>query len=180
MKGAIFKGISDLVRTSYGEEIWDRIRRTAECSDPVFVVHQDYPDVLAPRLIVAAATELEIDPHDVMVAVGRSWLTTTGQKTYPSLFAIAGNDVREFLMGIHRVHAFATRGTADASPPRFEYEEIDADRLRVHYFSERALCSLLEGIILGAGDHFGERLAVRQTACVATGAPHCTMEVTFG
>jgi len=49
----------------------------------------------------------------------------------------------------------------------------------MHYRSKRRLCPVLRGLIEGVGMLFDEKLTVRETACVGTGADHCIMEVTF-
>jgi hypothetical protein len=78
-----------------------------------------------------------------------------------------------------KVHKQATKNILNATPPRFEYEELPDGRLLMHYRSERKLCSVLRGLILGVGIYFNEKLQVMETACMNNGSPRCTMEVTF-
>lgn len=50
----------------------------------------------------------------------------------------------------------------------------------VHYDSGRRLCAMAEGMIEAAAAHFGEPLALAQTACTRDGASRCTFVATFG
>ena len=47
------------------------------------------------------------------------------------------------------------------------------------YRSPRKMCSFAEGLLLGAADHFGERLTIAQPACMKRGDDHCVLEITF-
>jgi predicted hydrocarbon binding protein len=48
----------------------------------------------------------------------------------------------------------------------------------VSYTSERRLCRLLEGLVLGTAEHYGETLAVEEIQCMHQGDPGCVFTVT--
>ena len=58
----------------------------------------------------------------------------------------------------------ATRNIAGAVPPRFDYEELPDGRLLMHYHSQRGLCPVLRGLILGVGLYFNQEVQVKETA----------------
>jgi predicted hydrocarbon binding protein len=47
----------------------------------------------------------------------------------------------------------------------------------ISYTSERRLCDLLEGLVLGTGRHFGERLTVEHVQCMERGDVGCAVLV---
>ena len=47
------------------------------------------------------------------------------------------------------------------------------------YRSPRKMCSFAEGLLLGAADHFAERLTIEQPFCMKRGDPQCVLECTF-
>lgn len=179
MKGVVNKGIQELVEQRFGTEVWQRVKSAAGCDEPFFATSEDYPDELTLALIGAISQIADLSPETVQIEFGRFWVTNTGRATYPSLFQIAGKDPRELLRNLNRIHEQVTRSIANASPPHFECEELPDGRLRMHYHSERGLCAVVHGLILGVGDLFGQELRVQETACARQGAACCTMEVTF-
>ncbi len=179
MKGVINKGIHDFVNNTFGEEAWENVKKRAKCDEPFFAVSEDYPDAMTFALAQAASDVTGLCLDDVLVEYGKFWIGNTAIEIYPSYFNIAGSTSRDFLRNMDKVHEHVTRSIANAKPPHFEYEELEDGRLLMHYRSERGLCRVLQGLILGVGLHFGEDLQVRETACKHAGAPHCTMEVTF-
>lgn len=50
MYGLLLENLSDYVKTVYGEEKWDEIRRQVGIDAPVFSVHQVYPENLLNKL----------------------------------------------------------------------------------------------------------------------------------
>ncbi len=179
MKGVINKGIQDLVESHYGPESWQKVQDLADCKEPFFAVSKDYPDAMTMALIMATAKVSGQDPAEVMIAFGRHWVSEVGAKCYPAFYQIAGDNPREFLLNMNAVHEQVTRNMDEASPPSFIYEELPGGRLLLHYESERSLCPVLKGLILGVGDYFGQELTVVETSCQKKGDPRCTMEVTF-
>ncbi len=179
MKGIINKGIQELVEAKFGAEAWDKIKETAKCGEPFFLASDSYPDQMTLDLVDAASEVSGLAPETVMVEFGKFWVPNTGAKAYPSFFKLAGKNAREFLLSMDKVHKEVTKNLSNAKLPGFEYEEPPDGRLLMRYWSERKLCAVLRGLILGVGVYFGEELEVRETACMHKGDPQCIMEVTF-
>ncbi len=62
-------------------------------------------------------------------------------------------------------------------PPHIETRQIAEDQLLIYYSSNRKLCPVLKGIVRGLGQHYGEKLAIKETECMHSGHPHCTITV---
>jgi len=179
MKGIINKGIQELVEMKFGTGAWEKVKSLAGCKEPFFAITMDYPDEMTLVLVRAAADVSGLPVETVMIEYGKFIVPNTLKKNYPSYFALAGSSPREFLLNMNRVHELATKSISNAVPPRFEYDELPDGRLLMHYHSERGLCAVLRGLILGVGILFGQELQISETACSQKGDPHCTIEVTF-
>lgn len=114
-----------------------------------------------------------------MIEYGKFVVPHTLRQHYPTYFALAGSTPREFLRTMDRVHEQVTRNVANSMPPRFDYEELPDGRLLMHYKSNRRLCAVLHGLILGVGLLFHQDLQVQETSCMHKGGQRCTMAVTF-
>ena len=102
-----------------------------------------------------------------------------GPESYPTLFALAGDNARDFLTRIGRVHAQATLSISGVRPPELMAEDLPDGALAIHYVSERRLCPVVHGLILGVGIYFGQQLSVTQTRCMRNGYPECLFAVRF-
>ena len=54
MYGLLLENMADFIKTTYGEDQWDHIRREAMVDMPSFSTHQVYPEALLPRLAKVA------------------------------------------------------------------------------------------------------------------------------
>ncbi len=65
----------------------------------------------------------------------------------------------------------------EARPPLVNSYRESADLLVMHYQSDRMLCPLARGIILGLGDAFGESLNIDESQCIQQGARDCVFRI---
>ena len=179
MKGVINKGIQELVEDRFGKQTWDTICTEAQCEEPSFSPSVDYPDQMTIDLVMAASRCLNLSADDVMIEFGKYWVPNTGKKSYPSLYALAGGNARDFLRNMDRLHRQATVSIAGANPPPMPAEDLPDGRLAIRYSSQRKLCPVLRGLILGVGLHFGQKLGVEEVSCMRKGDPECVFEVSF-
>ncbi len=179
MKGVINKGIQELVESRFGAEAWAKVKSLAGCEEPFFSISEDYPDESTMALVRAAVEVSGFSTETILVEFGKFWLNHTGKESYPTYFKLMGSTPREFLLNMEKVHRQVTRNIPNARPPRFTYEELPDGRLLMHYQSDRNLCPVLRGLILGVGKYFQQELQVNEIACMKKGDPQCTMEITF-
>lgn len=179
MKGIINKGIQELVEERFGVDKWDEIRRAAGCDEPSFSPSMDYPDKLTLDLVVAAASALGLSPDEAMMEFGKYWISNTGKDAYPTMYTLAGANPRDFLRNVDRIHQQVTVSVSGSRPPSIRAEDLPDGGLAMHYVSERKLCPVVHGLILGVGLHFERTLAVEEVRCVRNGEPECVFEVRF-
>ena len=179
MKGVINKGIQELVEKRFGAEAWAEVKSLAGCDEPFFSISEDYPDALTMALVKAATKVSGLSLETILVEYGKFWVTHTGKDSYPTYYQLMGSTPREFLLNMDRVHKQVTHNMSNAHPPRFTYDQLPDGRLLMHYQSDRNLCPVLRGLILGVGLYFQQELQVKEIACMKKGDPKCTMEITF-
>ena len=179
MKGIINKGIQELVVETFGAEVWEDVKSLAGCDEPFFAISNSYPDQMTVDLVKAASEITGLSVETVLIEYGKFIVPNTLKEQYPSYFHLAGKSPREFLLNMNRVHEHVTRSIMNSVPPEFKYEHLSDGRLLMKYRSERRLCAVLKGLILGVGGVFGQELGVRETACMHNGDEECVMEITF-
>ncbi|EMI57157.1 heme NO-binding domain-containing protein [Rhodopirellula sallentina] len=179
MKGVVNKGLQELVEHTHGEETWETIRQVVNCDVNSFWPAQDYPDELTIALFIATARHLHVSPDEIMVEFGKFWLNNTGKNVYPKLFALVGNNSRDFLRKLDFIHQQATISLPGTRGFQLRSEELPDGGLRMFYTSDLPLCPVLHGLILGAGIHFNQTLQVQEMQCTRRGDPECAFDVHF-
>ena len=87
-------------------------------------------------------------------------------------------DVFEVLLGIEeRIHELVRATIAGAQPPRLHVHALQDQGVLVSYTSERRLCSVLEGLVLGTAAELGDAVDVEQVKCMYRGDPACVFTV---
>ena len=168
MKGIIFNVTEKAVTELLGEDAWDDLLDDAGL-DGDYTALGTYADEDLLALVSAAATKTGHDPADVQRLVGRHAL--------PHLVASMADfldpnlDVFDFLASIHSIiHVEVKKLDPDSKPPDVIPERISDDELHLTYRSDRGLSPLAEGLILGAGDHYGQPVTIEVLREGADGA----------
>ena len=177
MKGIVNRGLQELVEARFGTETWETVCHNAGCTEPSFSPSLNYPDQLTLDLVRATSEHTGLTPDEVMIEYGKFWVPNTGKRSYPSLFALAGDNPRDFLRRMDRIHAQVTLSLPGARPPRLEVEEAPDGTLVMRYASPRRLCPVLRGLVLGVGANFGVELAVHERQCACDGHDACIFEI---
>jgi hypothetical protein len=176
VKGIILNLVEEAVVAEHGEGMWDRLLDRAGV-DGAYTSLGNYPDDELVRLVAAGADLLGVTPVELTLHLGNRALGGLARR-YPQYFEPHAN-TREFLLTLNDViHPEVRKLHPDSSPPDFWFDDSD-DGLLVHYRSERHLCRLAEGMMQGAGTHYGEVVSISHRSCMDEGDEHCTMSATF-
>ena len=177
MKGIIFNLVEDAVVSGHGEDTWDDLVDAAGVEGS-YTALGNYPDEDLTKLVGAGAAALDTPPEDLTRGLGREALLGLARR-YPHFFT-PHTDARSFVLTLNDViHAEVRKLHADSNPPEFWFGDADAKELQIHYRSQRRLCSLAEGMLVGAGEYYGEKVTVRHEGCMHEGRDHCTFAVDF-
>jgi hypothetical protein len=172
MHGLIFASLRDYSVVRLGEE------RAAELwSDRVFETDKAYDDAwFAAQLDrLVAATGETVD------AVERGFGSFAARNSFVQLFPgyyEESTDTFSFLLGIEeKIHEVVRATIRGASPPNLHVHPLGAIGVLVSYTSERGLCKLLEGLVLGTAEHYGDELEIEEIQCMHRGDPGCVFSV---
>ncbi len=163
MYGLVNRALEELIRTSHGDDAWEKIKESAGVDIEVFVRMDAYPDDITYKL-VSAASELLNQPSDSLLkAFGEYWALYTGREGYGSLLDAAGSTLHETLSNLDDLHMRVGLMYPDLRPPSFRCSDVTQDRLVLHYYSSRrGFAPMVVGLVEGLGKRFGNKLEITQ------------------
>ena len=172
MHGLIFAALQDYSRERLGAE-----RARELWADRVFEVDQSYDDEWFVAQLDRLATAADGTRADTERDFGAFAARTTFAGLYPAYYA-ASADVFEFLLGIEeKIHELVRATIPGALPPHLHVQPLGGDGVLISYTSERHLCRLLEGLVLGAAETLGSEVAVDEIQCMLRDDPGCVFTV---
>ena len=178
MKGIIFNVVEEVVTARYGEDVWDSLLESAAL-DGSYTSLGSYPDDHLQRLVKAASEALSLPPDDVVRALGEGAIPLLATR-YPQFFE-PHQSARPFLLTLNDIiHPEVRKLYPGAEVPDFDFDEADNGDLVIGFRSERRLCALAEGFILGAANHYGETVTMTQPRCMHRGDDKCLIQCSFG
>jgi predicted hydrocarbon binding protein len=171
--GLIFTGLRRFTWTAFPDKaqgIWDGL--------PAYVQDEAYPDEEFEDAVRRIADAAGRPREDLLRDFGRF----TGFWTFRALrrdYYEGTRSTREFLLGVEsRIHEEIRETTPGAAPPRLRVTPLGEDGVTIAYTSERGLCQLLEGLVAGVADYYGERFDIAQPLCMHRGDAACPFVVT--
>lgn len=177
MKGIIFNLLEELVRRERGDDTWEALLDVTGL-DGVFTSLGNYPDGRLFQLVGAASSALGQPPEAVLRWFGRSAIPLLAER-YPHFFE-DHRSTRDFLLTLnHIIHAEVRKLYPGADVPTFGFDTSSPDVLLIDYRSKRKLCSLAEGFVEGAADHYREQVTMDQSRCMNRGDDRCVLRLSF-
>ena len=162
MKGTIVIALQDLVKNKFGQEKWINILKKSDLpTDKVFYAHHDVDDSIFMTLLQNTCKVLGITLEQVAEAFGNYWMNEYAPKKYFAFF-IGKRTAKEFLLDMDRVHSKMVDKIENARPPRFEFEELDDNKITMSYSSHRGLELIWIGLIKGVGRYFKEDIKIKK------------------
>jgi heme-NO-binding protein len=175
MKGIVFNVLEEVVSAVHGEDAWDDMLAEAGV-DGAYTAVGSYPDAEFRALAAAAATRLGGEEAEVIRATGRAALPIFARR-YPDLVQVHGS-ARSLALALNDIiHPEVRKLYPGADVPWFDCDASRPDVLILGYRSQRRLCEFAEGLLLGAGDWFGEQITVDQPRCMHRGDDHCELRI---
>jgi Haem-NO-binding len=177
MKGIVFNLLEEIVVREHGEDTWDALLDAAGL-DGAYTSLGNYPDEHLVGLVGAASQALGLPADDVVRWFGRNALPLLADR-YPAFFE-PHQEARSFVLTLNEIiHPEVRKLYPGAATPDFVFDASDPDRLVLDYRSARQLCAFAEGLLLGAGDHYGQTVAIEQSECMHRGDERCLIAIDF-
>jgi hypothetical protein len=170
-----------LIFTAFRQYCWTHLegRSDAIWRDlPNYVMTASYPDEDFEALIARAIEVTARSRRDILVDFGRFtgfWVFRVMRGDYYEESA----NTRRFLLEVEaRIHKTVRESTPLAAPPRLRVAPLGDDGVSISYTSERKLCELLEGLVLGVAEYYAEDVSIEQPICMHRGDIACSVLVT--
>jgi hypothetical protein len=167
---ASFRRFTDAEFPSVTEVVWRDARDYRE--------DRAYSDDEFDGLVESAASAASVSRRDVLLRFGGFTAQHVFRALRPDFYEESGG-TRQFLLDVElRIHRMLTSTIPDAAPPRLQVLPLGSGGVSITYTSERGLCELLEGLVVGTAAHYGERFDIDQPMCVHRGDEACAFFVT--
>jgi hypothetical protein len=167
MHGLIFASFSAFIHARYPDlasAIWE--------SEPRYDSVEAYSDDDFTRVLTRAIERTGDGSREILVEFGRFAAQNTFYELYPAYYDVSGS-TQPFLLGVEtRIHELVRATVQGAAPPRLQVSPL-GQGVSISYTSERGLCDLLEGLVLGVAGHYEETYAIDQVLCMHRGDPAC-------
>ncbi len=179
MKGIIFNALEEFICENWGDDKYEKILSLCPLvTKEPFVGPGTYPDADLTTIATKAADILGVPLDDALRAFGRFTFGKLVAK-FPS-FMESSSSARDFLLIVNSViHVEVKKLYPGAVTPEFTYEDLSESQLIMVYHSNRKLCSLMEGLIDGVGEHFNTAIHQQQTQCMHHGDDVCKFDLRF-
>lgn len=175
MRGVVFQLLENVAQKEHGHEAWDELVAMAGG-------HQElWSPAEHPALSHLTRPHGDLDARSALRRTGRRAIPLLANM-HPQLFANA-DSTRSFLL------VLAGGVVIDTSKGVIRWPAADSD-FRVlpapdgdfflGYRSARHPCALVEGLVEGAADYFGEAVSVVQLKCTGRGDNRCLFWISFG
>ncbi len=179
MYGLINSALQSMIREKFGDEQWNRVLEASGVPADSFLSMRSYDDKITYDLAFAASDVLGAPVEACLEMFGEYWVLETASKSYGPLMDAAGSDMVEFLHNLNTLHDRITSTFLNYRPPEFQVEDLDDDRYRVHYVSEReGLTPFVVGLLKGLAVRFDCDLAIVDQQAVDVGqGEHTVFEI---
>jgi hypothetical protein len=173
MYGMVNSALSDLLTSTYGEAVWQKVRSAAGVSEDVFIATEGYPDEITYQLVGAASKVLEQPETELLKQFGRWWVLKTARAHYGHMLKSGGLTMGEFLRNLPNFHTRVAMIFPKLRPPTFECTDIGPNELRLHYRSHRpGLSPFMIGLLEGLAEMFSVILTIDHEDCHDEGGAH--------
>ncbi len=173
MYGIVNKAIEDLVKSNFGEEKWENVKKRSGIDIDYFISSEPYDDTITYLLAGAVSDEMNMPLKDVLQAFGEWWVLKTGKEKYGGLMEAGGENLKEFLINLPVFHNRIMLMYPKLTPPEFKISDIKENSVHVHYFSKRqGLKEFVRGLLYGLGKMYKTPVTIELIACRESGNKH--------
>jgi hypothetical protein len=160
MYGIINVAIQDYAVENFGQEKWDVIRLQSGVDVDFTLTDNPYNDAVAYKVAQASASEMNLNPDEVLQGIGESVIATTNIK-FNSFIDSRGNTLKDYLVNLPNFHNRIAMIYPELNAPQFKVSHIEDDSLQIHYVSQtQGITPFIKGYLIGLAKLFNEKAAV--------------------
>ena len=172
MHGVVLQSFESFLASAHGQA-----RSATVLAGRTYSPDETYADEELSYLAGRAAGATGLEVGDLYREFGRFTAKTTFFAMFPDYYASHAG-ARSFLLDIEaEIHKVVRRTVPGAYPPHLRVVPLGSDGVVISYTSARRLCRLLEGLVLGTAEHYGEQATVDETQCMRRGDTACAFHV---
>ncbi|MFK7966870.1 MAG: heme NO-binding domain-containing protein [Burkholderiaceae bacterium] len=178
MKGVVFNVLEEFIIAHSDERTYEEIFALCPLkSHQGYVGPGTYPDTDLNSIIDTTCRRLGLEPDHAVELFGEFLFSRLVNK-YPQ-FISEHHDPLTFLKTVDEViHVEVRKLMRDTNLPSIKCTDGAASGvLIVDYQSNRSLCRLMRGLLIGVGVYFNVPLSISETQCVRDGADSCRFDV---
>ena len=179
MNGLIFLALDDFLESHLDGDAWGKAMASVGLEEQDFDPEHFYPDQISYDLFEAVAAQLNLSLSDTLEQFGlhlAPGLVEMGRHMGIVKKSWKTIDILEHLQD-PILSAFSNEKEG-ILPPQIRTYRIKHSEVAIAYVSERKLCHLLKGIIMGMGEFFKEPIMLREPVCMLEGhSPLCRLAV---
>jgi hypothetical protein len=175
MHGLIFAELKKFVETKYNKETWETLLQKAGLNGQLYLSSAVYPDKDILALVTTACAMTGASPAAILEDFGE-FVAPDLVEQYKFLINPKWK-LLDFLVNTEDTIHKIVRFHQGVTPPRLVVQRLSEDSLTISYNSPRKLCSLLKGIVKGAGAYYKEPVSILESRCMLKGDPECLVTV---
>ena len=157
MKGIVFNAFEDFVSKGFGSVTHRRILKDAHMEDVVFLESENYEDIKLLNLISISVCLLELSMETTVRTFGEHLFKYLMEKNpqREAMYSSAQGLLLNLDEIIHEKEKVSFDGT---ETPCFNPQLIQEGEVYLSYVSKVKLCPLVEGLLIGMGQHFDKEI----------------------
>ncbi|WP_135535029.1 MULTISPECIES: heme NO-binding domain-containing protein [Halostella] len=175
MHGIIHKSLKGFVEDRMTDGAWEVIMDESGIEPKLYLPVSHYPDEELDAIFDTIA-----DRTDQTEA---SLQRTFGEHLAPALLDTFKAHVRDdwttldLLSNLETIYEQIRTGNDETDPPAVDTERVDEETVTVTYRSDREMCPLAKGIVLGIAGEYDETVTIEEDACLLDGDDRCDLTV---
>lgn len=175
MHGILHKSLKSYVAENMGEDVWDDILDRAEIDPKLYLPVSHYPDSDLTRSLSVIA---EMSGHEE-AAVQRDFGAFLADDLLSTFKAHVRDDWSTFdlLESLPTIYDQIEAQNPETTTPDVSTERLGDGVAVVEFRSDRDLCTLGEGIVVGLAEALDDPCEVTQELCSRDGEDHCEFHV---
>ncbi|SNZ15728.1 Haem-NO-binding [Natronoarchaeum philippinense] len=175
MHGIVHKTLKEYVEGIDAAE-WDDVADRAGLDPKLYLPVSRYPDEEVDAVFAALAASTDENEAAHQTAFGR----TLAPELLNTFKAHVRDDwgTQELLLALEVVYERVAAQDEESTLPDVA-TEADGGDIVVTYRSERELCAVAEGIVLGVAEKYDDEVTINERTCTKDGDDHCTLRVEF-
>ena len=175
MHGIIHKALKEYVTERLSADEWSNVLDEADIDPKLYLPVSHYPDEEITAIIGVLSDRTGNTEHAIQRDFGE-FLAPQLMDTFKAHIK-AGWGIREILLALDPIYDQIRAQNEESTPPDVDCDEVARGTLVLTYRSDRQLCSMAKGIIVGTADYVDDAVEVSEDACMHEGDDRCELTV---